>query len=255
MSASATAVLNVARSQLGYIEGRDNDTKFGRWYGMNRQPWCAMFISWCAATAKASDIIPRHAYTPTGAEWFQKHGQWGHTPHRGAIVYFRFSGPRIHHVGIVEDILPDGRIQTIEGNTASADLGSQNNGGGVWRRLRNTRSVVGYGYPRYAAEARRASLPARPARSAHRPPLRVDGQWGKATVRALQGACGVPARHCDGVRGPETNRYLQRWLRREQDGTLNAGDWMTLQRKIGAKVDGSFGSGSVRALQAYLNRL
>ena len=31
----------------GYSEGPNNDTVFGKRYGMNHQPWCAMFVSGC----------------------------------------------------------------------------------------------------------------------------------------------------------------------------------------------------------------
>ena len=31
-------MLEAALSQLGYTEGSNNDTKYGRWYGLNNQP-------------------------------------------------------------------------------------------------------------------------------------------------------------------------------------------------------------------------
>lgn len=36
----------VAVAEVGYIEGRGNDTKYGEWFGLNHHPWCAMFASW-----------------------------------------------------------------------------------------------------------------------------------------------------------------------------------------------------------------
>ena len=41
-------MLTIAESQLGYRETAENYTKYGKWYGMDGQPWCAMFVSWCA---------------------------------------------------------------------------------------------------------------------------------------------------------------------------------------------------------------
>lgn len=152
MAVTAQAVLNVARSELGFREGRNNDTKFGRWYGLNFNPWCAMFVSWVAWKAGASSLIPKHAWTPSGANWFKARNRWGTKPKVGAIVYFDFPGDgvnRISHVGIVESIRPDGKIVTIEGNT-SAD-GSRE-GNGVYRKVRSV-GIVGYGYPAYAAAA------------------------------------------------------------------------------------------------------
>ena len=44
---SLSKVLEVARADLGYTEfpANSNMTKYGEWYGMNGQPWCAMAIA------------------------------------------------------------------------------------------------------------------------------------------------------------------------------------------------------------------
>lgn len=44
-------IIQVAKTQLGYTEGKNNNTKYGTWYGLPNQPWCAMFVSWCARQA------------------------------------------------------------------------------------------------------------------------------------------------------------------------------------------------------------
>jgi hypothetical protein len=96
-----------------------------------------------ASTAKG------YAYTPSGANWFKQRNRWGTSPRKGAHVFFQFSGPRIHHVGLVtsnDGVLP---IQTIEANTSRGTSGSQRDGGGVWRRSRAS-GIVGYGYPDYS---------------------------------------------------------------------------------------------------------
>jgi len=145
---TAAKVISVARSQIGYREGANNNTKYGKWYGLNNQPWCAMFVSWVAAQAGASKIIPKHAYTPAGAQWFKDRGQWHSSPRAGDIVYFDCPGDgvnRISHVSIVEAVQKDGSIITIEGNTNSA--GSRE-GNGVWRKVRKT-GIKGYGRPKY----------------------------------------------------------------------------------------------------------
>lgn len=149
---TAIQLLRVARSQIGYREGSNNDNKYGRWYGANNQPWCAMFVSWVAAASGAVDIIPRHAYTPSGAQWFKSRNLWGLKPRVGAVVYFNFPGDgvdRISHVGFVEKVNADGSIVTIEGNTND---GGSREGNGVYRKVRRV-GIVGYGYPRYAKPA------------------------------------------------------------------------------------------------------
>ena len=41
------SLIEVAKAEIGYTETGNNDTKYGEWYGLNNQAWCAMFVSWC----------------------------------------------------------------------------------------------------------------------------------------------------------------------------------------------------------------
>ena len=44
-------MVNIAKYELALAFQEDNDnniTPYGQWYGMNSEPWCAMFVSWCA---------------------------------------------------------------------------------------------------------------------------------------------------------------------------------------------------------------
>jgi hypothetical protein len=143
--------LGTARTEIGYRESGDNRTKYGNWYGMDGEPWCAMFVSWCADRCGLLDsAVPKFAYTPSGYRWYEDRGRAGRDPRPGSLVFFQFPGMgRICHVGLVEAVLPDGRIQTIEGNT---DADGSRTGGGVWRKRRSTRTVVGYGHPNFEEE-------------------------------------------------------------------------------------------------------
>ncbi len=59
---SASKLISVAASQIGYQEGPDHATKYGTWYGLPNKPWCAMFVSWCANKAGIdTSVIPKHA--------------------------------------------------------------------------------------------------------------------------------------------------------------------------------------------------
>lgn len=146
-----TDIVNVAMSQVGYQEGGSsnqlsgevygsvNYTEFGRWYGVQNM-WCAMFASWCAEVAGIStDIIPKHAYTPDGLQWFKKRGlaysrakveAGEYTPQPGDLIYFKSSRNKnpTNHVGIVTGY-SDGVVYTVEGNTSSASIST--NGGTV----------------------------------------------------------------------------------------------------------------------------
>jgi LysM repeat protein len=141
-------VLNIARAQLGTIENSAGDTLYSDWYGDPDGSWCDMFVSWVGATAGASDIIGRFAWTPSHVEWFKNRGQWGKAPKVGAVVFFDWNHDgEADHVGIVETINPNGSIGTIEGNSTNP------NGGrfGVFRHTEWPSDVLGYGYPAYDA--------------------------------------------------------------------------------------------------------
>ena len=144
-------IIKIAQKEIGYKEGRNNDTKFGKWYGMNNNPWCAMFVSWCAKQANISqDIIPKMAYVPYMVSFYKNLKQYqpkGYRPQSGDIVFFGSSS----HVGLVEAC--DGTsITTIEGNTSKS--GNSSNGDGVYRRTRTIYDswIMGYGVPKYKEE-------------------------------------------------------------------------------------------------------
>ncbi len=42
-------IISVAENEIGYEEKppNSNKTKYGKWFGLDGQPWCAMFVSWC----------------------------------------------------------------------------------------------------------------------------------------------------------------------------------------------------------------
>jgi hypothetical protein len=81
-------------------------------------PWCAYFVSWAA----------REAGVPLGDQgqgfgrvddvwsWAQRSGKaipvGAGTPQPGDLVVWD------EHIGVVESVLPDGRVQTVEGNSS-----------------------------------------------------------------------------------------------------------------------------------------
>ncbi len=98
-------------------------------------PWCAYFVSWLA----------RSAGEPLGAQgqgfgsvdqlysWAQSAGRavpngQGYVPKPGDLIVFN------EHVGMVESVLPNGQIQTIEGNSSDR----------VSRNVRGPNEAIGY---------------------------------------------------------------------------------------------------------------
>jgi len=175
---------------------------FGSWYGLPTGQWCAMFISWCADQAGAQDIIPKHAYAPSGAGWFKAKGQWRGGISgiaRGDVVYYDFPGlpNRISHVGIVESVNGDGSVNTIEGNTSGMAGGSQRNGG-LCARKRRKAYIVGFGRPAYSNAPNPAPQPVdnRRRNADQSLTIDVDGERGPGTIGRWQEVMGTST---DGV--------------------------------------------------------
>ena len=137
-------LVGVAMTQVGYREGRRNDTKYGSWYGAPEEPWCATFITWCAAQADIStDILQRSAWAnPSESRGFNIPCYSGkeYTPLPGDIIFIE----NFDHVGIVYGVRGDIAL-TIEGNTN--DNGS--NEGYAVMMLERPISECDFGVPNY----------------------------------------------------------------------------------------------------------
>ena len=149
-----TTVVDIAKSQLGYQEGSNNDTMYGKWFGANNQPWCAMFVSWCfdqvgQVKKIAAQTKKGFASCDAGLKWFTKNNKLVTVgqAQAGDIVFFQFdSDAQPDHVGIVAS--NDGKnLFCYEGNTSSGGKGSQSNGDGVYLRKRPYSLVMGVARP------------------------------------------------------------------------------------------------------------
>ncbi len=144
----AARLVKIAAAEIGYREGPDNDTKYGAWYHLNYEPWCAMFVSWCANQAGIStDIIPKYCGCTTGMGWFKDRGifqarESGYIPKAGDITFYRDIGSSAGstHTGIVYAV-DDEKVYTIEGNTS--DMCAKRS------YPLNSLYIVGYGTPQY----------------------------------------------------------------------------------------------------------
>ena len=152
--ATAKDILAVARAELGYTESPagSNRTKYGKWFGLDGQPWCMMFVQWCFRQADAKDLLPMLTAS-CGAlmRAAQANGCWvtgGYQP--GDVVIYDFPGNNVKtdHCGIVEQ-LAGGGIMAIEGNTGS---GNDADGGQVQRRFRSSKVILGAFRPDYDME-------------------------------------------------------------------------------------------------------
>ena len=155
------AVIRAAKVEVdgAYKEGENNDTKFGRWFGLNFNPWCAMFVSWCFSEAGLSHLVAAtsrkgFASCTAGMRWFAKNGNLVPVgkAERGDIVFFNFDDDLTdaEHVGIV--LRNDGKyLYTAEGNTTNPKVkgGNQSNGDGAYYKKRDYGKVLAVARPQW----------------------------------------------------------------------------------------------------------
>lgn len=147
-------LLTIARKELGNTESPagSNRTKYGKWFGLDGQPWCMMFIMWCFDQAGV-ELPKRTGSCGELMRAAQTAGCWVTVNFQpGDVVIYDFSGKQktTQHCGMVEIILPDYGVQAIEGNTS--ERGSQDNGGMVCRKTRATKHIIGAVRPRFDEE-------------------------------------------------------------------------------------------------------
>jgi hypothetical protein len=137
------ARLQEAVRHIGYVETGNNHTKYGEWYGMDHQPWCAMFVTYCdqlgGRPTKSFVRASRYAYCPyiVGDARAGRYGLKVTTdPDPGDVVVFDWGYDGEHdHVGIFEKWAGGSSFHAIEGNTSPSNY---SNGGMVMRTTRST---------------------------------------------------------------------------------------------------------------------
>lgn len=117
-------IVDIAFSQIGYNEGQGNWTKYGDWYGLQDE-WCNIFVSWCAYQAGISeDIIPKSAFVPSTADWFDARHEYKNSQARGGnyrpiagdLILFDYNkNGTSDHIGIVV-ACDNNTVTTVEGN-------------------------------------------------------------------------------------------------------------------------------------------
>ena len=135
--------LERAIREIGITESPagSNNNKYGQWYGVNYQPWCAIFVTWCYEMEGDSPSFvkgSRYAYCPyvVGDARAGRYGlQTTDDPIPGDLVVYDWSWDTVYdHIGIFERWTGSGTFDAIEGNTSYS---SNSNGGEVMRRSRS----------------------------------------------------------------------------------------------------------------------
>jgi hypothetical protein len=120
-------MVQIARNEIGQAEqppGSNNSARIADYRSatqgaMAGAPWCAYFTSWVAKQAGAPLGDQGQGFGSVDAlySWAQQRGRAytlasGQQPKPGDLIVFH------EHIGLVESVLPNGQIQTIEGNSS-----------------------------------------------------------------------------------------------------------------------------------------
>lgn len=147
--ATATQFVNVAMKDLGYKESPacSNMTKFGKWIGLQGQPWCMSAVQYWASNAGVKLPLKTGSCTSL-MDASKRVGNWVTKNYQiGDIVIFQWKNDS-RHCGIVQSVCGN-KLKTIEGNTA---VGNDSNGGEVMLRNRTTEFVLGAVRPTFEQE-------------------------------------------------------------------------------------------------------
>lgn len=168
MNATNIDVIRVALQQYGYTEkpAGSNRTKYGKAYGVDGVPWCAIFDWWCGEQPKGDNPIFK-SYNAADIQddtVRKKGGTWvlpktrSNVNKRKALEKVRFGDIVDFDFGANDGIrdhtsLAVGRhgnyYVCIEGNTSFGSSGSQSNGGCVALRNRHYTEVNAIVRPKY----------------------------------------------------------------------------------------------------------
>jgi hypothetical protein len=139
----AARMVALAQGEVGQAEqppGSNNSPRIAQYRSATAGapgpgPWCAYFTSWLARQAGVPVGDHSEGFGSVDAlyAWAQRSGRAiptssGQPPRAGDLIVWD------EHIGIVESVLPDGRIQTIEGNSSDR----------VSRRVHARGDAIGY---------------------------------------------------------------------------------------------------------------
>ena len=149
-------VLELCNSSVGYTEGVNNDTTFGKWFGLNNQPWCAMSASKmffdAGAIKSVSDKPKGYASCDAWLKYLTKNNQLvpiGQAQ-AGDLVFYQFDADaQPDHVGICKGHNTTLKYMYVyEGNTSEDKKGNQSNGDGYYLKKRTYATIMAVARPK-----------------------------------------------------------------------------------------------------------
>jgi peptidoglycan hydrolase-like protein with peptidoglycan-binding domain len=155
---SRQSIVETAASQNGIKESpvNTNKTKYGKWYGLDGEKWCCIFVSWVYDQAghhlEKIDNVNGYQSCQSGFNFWKAHNRIVKDPQAGDIILYDWTGNgTCDHTGIFVQWLDANKttLQAWEGNTAQ---GNDSDGGQVMLRERKRSLVKAFVTPLALAE-------------------------------------------------------------------------------------------------------
>lgn len=141
MSNFGADMVAIASGEVGYVEGPNNDNKYGAYFGMNNQPWCAFFLLWCMAQLGVDGFS--YGFNGGVPSFYVQDNTDVNNLEPGDFVCFGQNASwwtsTQQHVELFVSYAGTGYINTIGGNTGG---GSQSEGDGVYAKVRGLDQVT-----------------------------------------------------------------------------------------------------------------
>lgn len=147
MLAPAPSVLALARALLPVREAGQNRGRFVEAIirfagGEPGEPWCASFVYYCGRKMLGEGWrLPKTRSCDVLLNACKGLGMLSTAPQSGGLFFVMRTPADATHVGFVDQVLPDGRFTTVEGN--SNDKGHRD-GDGVVANVRGTTGTTVY---------------------------------------------------------------------------------------------------------------
>jgi len=150
---SRQSIIDTAAAENGTKESpaNSNKTKYGQWYGLDGEKWCAIFVSFVYHHAghplEEIDRPKGYQSCQSGFNFWRKKKRFTNAPQPGDIVLFDWTGDdHCDHTGIFVKWLDADKtkFQSWEGNTAQ---GNDSDGGQVMLRERRRTAVAAFVTP------------------------------------------------------------------------------------------------------------
>ncbi len=150
---SRQTIIDTAATENGTKESppNSNKTKYGKWYGLDGEKWCAIFVSFVYSHAghplESIDSSKGYQSCQSGFNFWKRKNRFTSEPQQGDIVLYDWTGDgHCNHTGIFVQWLDAAktRFSAWEGNTAQ---GNDSNGGQVMLRERKKANVAAFVTP------------------------------------------------------------------------------------------------------------